>query len=297
MPEESSFLRTICDRPDDDLPRLVYCDWLDENGQPERAEFIRIQIELSKLPNYTSDYADCPGCDGIGLTYHRVCSQCRGNGKKEHQQFDDHAKLLNRQRELWHNHGPKWFGGLTTQAEVVICDSAGEPDMLTTVTINRRRSDVVRPVAVCVLVVRRGFVDEYYGLAEVWWGVTCMQCRGIGHGRDMDGAPADCWSCRGRGYRDGLGPDVIAVQPVRKLTWMDRWAASVRGGDGEAIWYCDDSSGHSAAVPRRVFKYLSNRTDVMAESRSAEDADAVLVRAALRWAKKEAELNSRNDIR
>ena len=45
-----AFLASIADRPDDDLPRLVYADWLDENGQPDRAEFIRTQIELANLP-------------------------------------------------------------------------------------------------------------------------------------------------------------------------------------------------------------------------------------------------------
>ncbi len=45
----AAFLAAIAYRPDDDLPRLVYADWLDENGDPERAEFIRIQIELANL--------------------------------------------------------------------------------------------------------------------------------------------------------------------------------------------------------------------------------------------------------
>jgi uncharacterized protein (TIGR02996 family) len=39
------FLRAVMANPDDDLPRLVFADWLDENGQPERAEFIRLQID------------------------------------------------------------------------------------------------------------------------------------------------------------------------------------------------------------------------------------------------------------
>lgn len=38
------FLRAIIDRPDDDLPRLVFADWLDEHGDGERAEFIRLQV-------------------------------------------------------------------------------------------------------------------------------------------------------------------------------------------------------------------------------------------------------------
>ena len=49
MTDESAFLRTILDRPDDDAPRLVYADWLEERGDTARAEFIRVQIELANL--------------------------------------------------------------------------------------------------------------------------------------------------------------------------------------------------------------------------------------------------------
>jgi uncharacterized protein (TIGR02996 family) len=44
-PGYEPFLRAICADPEDDTVRLVYADWLDENGDPERAEFIRLQIE------------------------------------------------------------------------------------------------------------------------------------------------------------------------------------------------------------------------------------------------------------
>src|SRR6516164_5178059 len=47
MPEADSFLQAIIDNPDDDAPRLVYADWLDEHGDPERAEFIRVQCALA----------------------------------------------------------------------------------------------------------------------------------------------------------------------------------------------------------------------------------------------------------
>jgi uncharacterized protein (TIGR02996 family) len=49
-PEEDSLLRAVAAAPDDDAVRLVYADWLDEHGQPERAEFIRVQIERGRLP-------------------------------------------------------------------------------------------------------------------------------------------------------------------------------------------------------------------------------------------------------
>jgi uncharacterized protein (TIGR02996 family) len=44
--DRDAFLAAIHAAPDDDAPRLVYSDWLEENGQPERAEFIRIQIAM-----------------------------------------------------------------------------------------------------------------------------------------------------------------------------------------------------------------------------------------------------------
>ena len=48
MPHDG-FLHDICACPADDTPRLVYADWLEENGEPDLAEFIRVQIELASL--------------------------------------------------------------------------------------------------------------------------------------------------------------------------------------------------------------------------------------------------------
>jgi uncharacterized protein (TIGR02996 family) len=42
-------LQDILAHPDDDAPRLVYADWLDEHGDPDRAEFIRVQCEAARL--------------------------------------------------------------------------------------------------------------------------------------------------------------------------------------------------------------------------------------------------------
>lgn len=48
-PEHRPFVRTILEAPDDDLPRLVYADFLDEQGDI-LGEFIRIQLELETFP-------------------------------------------------------------------------------------------------------------------------------------------------------------------------------------------------------------------------------------------------------
>ncbi len=44
-----AFLQAIRENPDDDTHRLVFADFLDENGDPVRAEFIRVQCELTQI--------------------------------------------------------------------------------------------------------------------------------------------------------------------------------------------------------------------------------------------------------
>ena len=48
MTEEAAFLTAVCERPDDDAPRLIFADWLEERGDP-RGEFIRVQCILSRM--------------------------------------------------------------------------------------------------------------------------------------------------------------------------------------------------------------------------------------------------------
>jgi uncharacterized protein (TIGR02996 family) len=52
MSAEAGLLKAIREAPEDDTPRLVYADWLTENGQDERAEFIRLQCRLASLPEW-----------------------------------------------------------------------------------------------------------------------------------------------------------------------------------------------------------------------------------------------------
>jgi len=51
MANEAGFLAAIRANPEDDAPRLVYADWLDEQGgggNVARAEYIRLSIELAR---------------------------------------------------------------------------------------------------------------------------------------------------------------------------------------------------------------------------------------------------------
>jgi uncharacterized protein (TIGR02996 family) len=48
-PDWPAFVAAIVADPDDDTSRLVAADFLEENGDPDRAAFIRIQVQLARL--------------------------------------------------------------------------------------------------------------------------------------------------------------------------------------------------------------------------------------------------------
>jgi uncharacterized protein (TIGR02996 family) len=47
MTDRETFLRAICDNPTDDTARLVFADWLEEHGDADRGEFIRIEVQIA----------------------------------------------------------------------------------------------------------------------------------------------------------------------------------------------------------------------------------------------------------
>jgi uncharacterized protein (TIGR02996 family) len=51
MRDNDALLQAIRDDPEDDAVRLVYADWLEDQGETERAGFIRLQIESPRLPD------------------------------------------------------------------------------------------------------------------------------------------------------------------------------------------------------------------------------------------------------
>lgn len=89
----SQLLAGIAAHPDDDTPRLVFADWLDERGdQPDdalRAEFIRVQCALDQLS----------GCNP-------VCSQEEGH-RDDCRYGDAGESLCRRADELLAAH-PEW---------------------------------------------------------------------------------------------------------------------------------------------------------------------------------------------
>lgn len=71
--DRAGFLRAIIGAPDDDLPREIFADYLDERGDP-LGEFIRVQVELAK-------WNPCSECNGSGhrtaIRFTTECPFCR----------------------------------------------------------------------------------------------------------------------------------------------------------------------------------------------------------------------------
>ena len=82
-----AFLVDIIENIDDDTPRLVFADWLEDNGDPARAEFIRLQCRLAAEVGWVPPW----------------------NGYKNSGPFDDReAALIAEHGGEWKKEAPKW---------------------------------------------------------------------------------------------------------------------------------------------------------------------------------------------
>src|SRR5947209_8564515 len=103
MTEREAFIRGIAANLYDDTPRLAFADWLDEHGEHDRAEFIRVQCELEPV----RDQYEIPRA----------------------------AELHARESKLLREHEEKWLGTLPRdwdgwQGEVSVAFRRGFPDLL-----------------------------------------------------------------------------------------------------------------------------------------------------------------------
>ena len=95
MDESEALTRAVAAAPDDDLPRLVFADWLEERDEPAHAAFVRAQVELARTPPWEPFavglrhrepdlvtgapwWSALPRVDGIGLEWHPEFALRRG---------------------------------------------------------------------------------------------------------------------------------------------------------------------------------------------------------------------------
>jgi uncharacterized protein (TIGR02996 family) len=94
MTDRDALIRCILESPNDDLPRLIFADWLEEHGEAARAEFIRVQCELARTNPVIVEL--------VGSMSSR---------KWEAPEYRRVDELRRRERELWDSTGSyRWFG-------------------------------------------------------------------------------------------------------------------------------------------------------------------------------------------
>lgn len=213
--DESALVRAVCADPTNDLPRLVLADWWDEHGQPDRAEFVRVQCELAATyPAYVRD----------GVTY-----LGRGGGPEYETEMDRHFNALRRRELDLLQHGPvgdanwaRWFGMKLPDAAV--CDN-----------LNRGRTP-----SDFRFTYGRGFVESvrlplaaFMGVAAALFAcqsVTAVTLSDRGPRQAgtqyPDGGPPWGWSCYGLSlgeFPDELPPELWALLGGERIHGWKYW--------------------------------------------------------------------------
>lgn len=106
MSEGDYLLAAVLDRPEDDAVRLVYADWLEERGaldDADRAEFVRVQIELDDFLPRGDGRCSCCGCPP-GELHAGSCRRAALLMREEALLDAGPAALPNRLAWRWHVH-------------------------------------------------------------------------------------------------------------------------------------------------------------------------------------------------
>ncbi|HTK75917.1 MAG TPA: TIGR02996 domain-containing protein [Gemmataceae bacterium] len=109
MTDADAFLANIIADPDADAPRLVYADWLDDRGDGDRAEFIRVQCGLAKVDENNRDI-------------HPLASRERELLEKHQQEW------LRPLRDLAYPEGRGWLGRWRTKVVFAAVFRRGFPE-------------------------------------------------------------------------------------------------------------------------------------------------------------------------
>jgi len=115
--DQTQFLRTICERPDDDAPRMVYADWLDEFAGEERCEACDGEGKTTRDNNGNVWVSECKTCHGSGYVANHYAERAEfirvqialANSRHGGIPKVQYAELKNRERELSNQYGLTWL--------------------------------------------------------------------------------------------------------------------------------------------------------------------------------------------
>lgn len=110
MSDRDALIAAILAQPDEDTPRLMFADWLDEHGDSPRAEFIRVQCALAR--EFEAE-ADLPDNFGTGNS----TGGCEWPMSWRPHDTEERLNLLRRESDLLNAHAAEWRKGLPKYAD------------------------------------------------------------------------------------------------------------------------------------------------------------------------------------
>lgn len=196
--ERHNFINAILTDPSSDTLRLIFADWLEEQGESPYSNFIRVQCELAHCERVRGD---CPD-----FTASRTVID------------NDIIRLRQREAALLYKLAPmepfdhertSWHGLKIGQSAITLVLKKGGP---------------------VALKFRRGFVAEITCTLADWiGGKPCNVCH------DGFTIPANlCTYCGGTGRLPGYGPAIVAAHPVEKVVITD---AVIHASGGNDTYY------------------------------------------------------------
>jgi uncharacterized protein (TIGR02996 family) len=199
----ADFLAAVCAAPDDDTPRLAFADWLEEQGETDRAEFIRCQLWIAEIDRDLESDEDCdqPSCMG--------CRERNALRRREGELLGENVSTDG--QTVWPRY-MKW------------CEEAGiNPAWVLVPGFSIGASETARNHF------RRGFVHTItcttadfleHAVALCWHPIQkCRACGGKGFYSPFNPLQQrGCHICRGTGLR----PCPETAQPIREVTLTTR---------------------------------------------------------------------------
>ena len=217
MNERDALMRAILTDPADDTPRLVFADWLEENGEGARAEFIRLQIQLERMPRGRTTVLGRP-CVGEVPEWRVAC------------------RLKLRERELFEAHAAGWVPvspGYGLSVDLV--DAGG----LACVNASYNRYHV-KVTGDMRFYFARGFCSEWWAplddiVGDEW---ECPRC--LEQAPDWETNVVECRACDSTGVTGEAGhaEAVFRACPVTRVcvTTQSPDIIHIHDGTGRWIW-------------------------------------------------------------
>jgi uncharacterized protein (TIGR02996 family) len=222
-----NLLRAILDAPEDDAPRLVYADWLDEHAGPVACDYCGGRDQCPKGDGTFDEHWHCPRCDGKSNGYAERAEFIRVQCRLAQRPWT--SKDMIRGHQLFAGSGPKWWNDLPGNWRATV------------------GGDTIETADGFVYKVRRGFVASVALPTAAFVGTPCQRC--AGRGLEANGYAYEdptCRSCNGAGTTPGLAAALFAAHPVTEVRLADRVPslparANPDGPRGSYGWWHDAS--------------------------------------------------------